>query len=520
MTNDRVREATTESGVSAGPEHTFMVGGCPPEVMNNKTPVNYCPPVFDQLLCWPATPANTTAELHCTTFAGISNSTSARAYRYCPANAMWKDAMSDYSECMSLLQEQSTEDPTYADRVRMAELMRDVYFILSTISLVLLVITMFIFSYFRSLQCSRITIHKNLVVSFIFRFIVNIIITEPYISKRETSYRDFDWLCKTITSLAQYTTLANIFWMFVEGLFLHHSLVVGVFSTEPNFILFYFIGWGAPAVFIIAWAITLHFVHDSPCWADYSQLPYYYMITVPFLLALGINLFFLINIIRVLVSKLRANNRIESANIRKAIKATVVLLPLLGLTNLLFLLNPGESAGLKTAYHVTNAVLTSSQGIFVAILYCFLNGEVQRVIKQKWYRFKIRHVLHTSGRRRSSRTSSFFLSQTEDVESNGPDRSTQQPGHTAAEHLRLLQANLELHSEPTGENMKSVSENKRKDYTGSNGVCKTSNNNYAGINTEGELLTDKKQGLSTRKISWNDLENLSSSSGADRTTIL
>ena len=36
---------------------------------------------------------------------------SARAYRYCPANAMWNDAMSDYSECMSLLQEQSTEDP-------------------------------------------------------------------------------------------------------------------------------------------------------------------------------------------------------------------------------------------------------------------------------------------------------------------------------------------------------------------------------------------------------------------------
>lgn len=39
----------------------------------------------------------------------------------------------------------------------------------------------------------------------------------------------------------------------------------------------------------------------------------------------------------------------------------MVLLPLLGLTNLLFLIDPGEGTGLKTAYHVTNAVLTSSQ---------------------------------------------------------------------------------------------------------------------------------------------------------------
>ena len=71
----------------------------------------------------------------------------------------------------------------------------------------------------------------------------------------------------------------------------------------------------------------------------------------------------------------------------------------------------------------------------------------------------------------------------------------------------------------TSENNKGASDNERKDYTGNNGVCKTSNNNYTGDNTGGELLADKKQ-MATRKISWNDLENLSSSSGADRTTIL
>ena len=38
MTYDMVGEGTTEGAVSVGPEHSFIIGGCPPEVMNNKTP--------------------------------------------------------------------------------------------------------------------------------------------------------------------------------------------------------------------------------------------------------------------------------------------------------------------------------------------------------------------------------------------------------------------------------------------------------------------------------------------------
>lgn len=370
---------------------------CPHMLLNN-TPPGYCSPLYDLILCWPATRANTTAQLQCP----YQSDPTLLAYRHCPGNASWENGRSDYHFCIG--SDTTTTDPL---DIKLAETLRDIYFILSTISLVLLLITFFIFQYFRSLHCSRISIHKHLVMSFIFRFIVNIIITEPYISRRTTSYRDLDWLCKTVTALSQYTTLANVFWMFVEGFFLHHSLVLGVFSTQAPFKLFYFIGWGLPALFIIVWSVVLHFKHDSYCWSDYSQLHYYYIITIPFILALVVNLVFLVNIIRVLVSKLRANNHIESANIRKAIKATVVLMPLLGITNLLFVMSPGETRSLKVAYHVTNAVLHSSQGIFVAILYCFLNGEVRRVIKQKWYRYRIRHGRHP--RRRSSRTSSFFL---------------------------------------------------------------------------------------------------------------
>ena len=101
---------------------------------------------------------------------------------------------------------------------------------------------------------------------------------------------------------------------------------------------------------------------------------------------------------------------------------------------------------------------------------------------------------------------------------------THPAGHTAAEHLRLLQANLDLRNEPieikpTDADTKIRLENDTKDYTGSNGVCKNSNNNYKGDRKGEQFLSDKKHGFTTRKISWNDLE-MSSSSGIDRETIL
>jgi len=53
-----------------------------------------------------------------------------------------------------------------------------------------------------------------------------------------------EWLCKIMQVLTQYTILANIYWMLVEGLFLHNSIVVSVFSTDAPFKLFFLIGWG------------------------------------------------------------------------------------------------------------------------------------------------------------------------------------------------------------------------------------------------------------------------------------
>ncbi|CAG7734587.1 unnamed protein product, partial [Allacma fusca] len=74
----------------------------------------------------------------------------------------------------------------------------------------------------------------------------------------------------------------------------------------------------------------------------------------------------------------------------KAVKAALVLLPLLGLTNLLNMLDaPLErSAVVFGLWSYTTHILTSCQGLILACLYCFWNGEVQLAVK-KFIRYKV-----------------------------------------------------------------------------------------------------------------------------------
>ncbi|XP_062567431.1 corticotropin-releasing factor receptor 2-like [Saccostrea cucullata] len=375
----------------------------------------YCEPHHDSFHCWYATKSNTTVTAPCP--AAIGAPDHVLAYRHCGSDGRWKN-ITDYQQCIDFLdkllppQDVTSLTPTVAEHSRAVLIMRDIYFGCSLVSLFFLCITLFVFCYFRSLQCSRVSIHKHLVVSFILRFVVIVILFEPLVFGHDVYYTRVDWVCKIIIVLGQYTMVSNIFWMFVEGLFLHNSIVVTVFSTDAPFKIFCAIGWGLPGVIAISWAIAMHFTVFTPCWQNNSDSPYSYIVSGSILLALIVNLFFLVNIIRVLVTKLRAHNTHESSRIKKAIRATVILMPLLGLTNLIMLFNPNDGGSYASVYQVTNVVLHSNQGILISIFYCFLNGEVRRVIKQKYRRMKIQRILKNSSRR-YSRTSSCILSQTE-----------------------------------------------------------------------------------------------------------
>lgn len=107
-------------------------------------------------------------------------------------------------------------------------------------------------------------------------------------------------------------------------------------------------------------------------------LSIYRILEGPRLAVLLLNFIFLLNIIRVLVVKLRQSHSSDIEQVRKAVRAAIVLIPLLGITNIL---NMTEAPLHKTAlefgiWSYTTHFLTSFQGLFIAMIYCFLNNEV------------------------------------------------------------------------------------------------------------------------------------------------
>ncbi|GFS85130.1 corticotropin-releasing factor receptor 2 [Nephila pilipes] len=190
--------------------------------------------------------------------------------------------------------------------------------------------------------------------------------------------------------------MASVHWMFVEGLLLHTSVTTSVFDRHSPFTLYYALGWGIPALCVLLWVALMSSLWNKACWEGYGRSPLVWFVTGPMITALLVNAVFLVNIVRILVTKMRSNVAIETKQIRKAMRATALLFPLLGITHLLFCVNPGGEW--EPLYMFVNAFLQSSQGLFVAILYCFLNSEVQCALRMAYSRRRSSSWHHRSSR--------------------------------------------------------------------------------------------------------------------------
>lgn len=126
---------------------------------------------------------------------------------------------------------------------------------------------------------------------------------------------------------------------------------------------------------------SFYFVALCRCWWGYNFTSVYWILEGPRLAMLLVNFVFLLNIIRVLIVKLRRTNTSEIDQARKAVRAAIFLIPLLGITNILNMTEaPLERTPFEFAmWSYTTHFLTSFQGFFIATLYCFLNNEVSRL---------------------------------------------------------------------------------------------------------------------------------------------
>ncbi|XP_030053573.1 vasoactive intestinal polypeptide receptor 1 [Microcaecilia unicolor] len=347
-----------------------------------------CRKMFDNITCWPSASIGQIVVIPCPTYFTFFSNVQGNISRTC-TNEGWTDLFPPTYAAACGYDSNSTpvEETTFFDKVKTG------YTIGHSLSLVSLTAAIIILCFFRKLHCTRNYIHMHLFMSFIMRaiavFIKDIILFE----KGESDHCSVASAgCKAAMVFFQYCIMANFFWLLVEGLYLHTLLVISFFSERKYFWWYILIGWGAPTVFITAWTITRIHYEDIGCW-DIIESSYWWIIRAPILVSILANFILFICIIRILIQKLHSPDvgRNESSQCSRLAKSTLLLIPLFGVHYIMFAFFPDNfKIGVKL---IIELILGSFQGFVVAVLYCFLNGEVQAELKRKWRRWHLERFL-------------------------------------------------------------------------------------------------------------------------------
>ncbi|CAG01189.1 unnamed protein product, partial [Tetraodon nigroviridis] len=275
------------------------------------------------------------------------------------------------------------------------------------ISLICLSMCIFTFWFFREIQSTRTTIHKNLCCSLFmaeFIFLVGINMTAHKVSwgcqrassnpsvyvhayfprsKRTAEEKlslffplPLQLFCSVIAGLLHYFFLAVFAWMCIEGIHLY-LIVVGVIYNK-GFLHrnFYIFGYGSPAV-VVTISATLgskYYGTDKVCWLStenhfvWSFIGPACLITLVNLLSFGVIIF---KVYRHTAVKKPETSHYE--NIRSCARGAIALFFVLGVTWTFGVLHILHETTL-TAYLFT--ISNTFQGMFLFIFLCVLSRKV------------------------------------------------------------------------------------------------------------------------------------------------
>ncbi|XP_022613669.1 pituitary adenylate cyclase-activating polypeptide type I receptor-like [Seriola dumerili] len=341
-----------------------------------------CPWMWDNLTCWQAASVGEVVVVNCQDLFHDFMSAEddmGKVSRNCTEDG-WSEPFPHYAEvCSFFFYENTTKPDMYYASVKA------LYTVGYSTSLVSLTTAMVILCRFRKLHCTRNFIHMNLFVSFILRAI-SVFIKDGVLYAREDSEHCFvhTVACKAVMVFFHYCVMSNYFWLFIEGLYLFTLLVETFFPERRYFYWYTIVGWGTPTICVTVWAVLrLHF-HDTGCWDTNENTALWWVIKGPVVASIMINFVLFIGIIIILVQKLQSPDigGNESSIYLRLARSTLLLIPLFGIHYTVFAFSPEDVS--KRERLVFELGLGSFQGFVVAVLYCFLNGEVQSEIKRKW----------------------------------------------------------------------------------------------------------------------------------------
>uniref|UniRef100_A0AAY4BQB6 Glucagon-like peptide 2 receptor n=1 Tax=Denticeps clupeoides TaxID=299321 RepID=A0AAY4BQB6_9TELE len=288
----------------------------------------YCNGSFDNFACWPHSPPGNVS-VPCPSY--LSWAKQGRVYKECLSSGSWRardnssEDWRDDSECKNLL----------------FSVLRVVSMVGYSMSFSSLSIAMLDVNFVprRKLHCTRNYIHMNLFVSFMLRAMA-VITKEVILQAMHSSLTSeaggwnsySDSVVRLSAALLSYFVSCNYFWLLVEAIFLHTLLFTTVLTKRRLLQRYMLIGWGTPIFFVVPWLVIIFYIF--------------------------------LKILKLLLSKLKAD-QVKFTDYRYSLaRATLVLIPLLGIHEVVFALIMDEYVEGRHRYvrNFIHLTLSSFQG--------------------------------------------------------------------------------------------------------------------------------------------------------------
>ncbi|XP_054622537.1 pituitary adenylate cyclase-activating polypeptide type I receptor-like isoform X6 [Dunckerocampus dactyliophorus] len=293
-------------------------------------------------------------------------------YRNCTADG-WSDIYPPYEDVCAFSDDSEPESET-----SYLYTFRQVYTVGYATSLISLITAIVVFTAFRKFRCTRNYIHINLFSSFILRASAVFIKDTVLFADETLDHCSMSTMaCKSAVAFFQFSILANYFWLLVEGMYLQTLLALTFVSQRKYFWWYILIGWGLPSAILILWVLTRFFYDNRGCWDDTDHVGIWWIIKGPITASLLLNIVIFVNVIRILVQKLKSSamsGNSDTGHFVRLAKSTLFLIPLFGMHYTVFAFLP-ENTGVAARLYIELG-LGSFQGFVVALLYCFMNGDV------------------------------------------------------------------------------------------------------------------------------------------------
>ncbi|XP_028394638.1 corticotropin-releasing factor receptor 1-like isoform X2 [Dendronephthya gigantea] len=317
--------------------------------------------------CWPTTRANSTVYLQCPSIF-FDLLTSGNISRRCNESGFW--GKPDISFCKKI---SSVPLPNEEEDEK-----QRIYVVLSWFSFSIMIPSLVVTLYLLKGKNERFNVHTNLILAFTFRISTFFIHHYGNLGNQDSSRVS----CNLVWILNRYFASAEIMWMLNEALLLLRKVVV-IFDKKSYFKYYLLIGWGSPLLLLTAYIpIIVYFVDHSPkkCWVHYKDSIYMLVLYVPLVFFLIVDFFALIYTVSIFVKRQQRQQKGDFVKVRKAIKGTLVLSPLLGVIYLLIFFVPKNP---PVWYQYFLRIVYPMQGTLACLVYITFSGELLNKAKSK-----------------------------------------------------------------------------------------------------------------------------------------